>query len=69
MTVHELNDEQMEAVPMEDLREYAGQWVALRDGYFVAVAADPEALRRHSAVRPDDVLLPVPPGGPDDRLA
>lgn len=48
--------------PKEDLAPYAGRWVALRDGYVVAAELDSVALRNNPAVKPDDVLMPVPTG-------
>lgn len=44
----------------EDLREYAGSWVAIRDGKVVASAIDPVELRDAPEVREDDLLMPVP---------
>jgi hypothetical protein len=44
----------------EDLSEYAGSWVAIRDGKLVASALDPVELRDMPDVRHDDMLIPVP---------
>lgn len=60
MTVEELAREQQRTLPKDDLRPYAGQWVALRDGRVVTSALDPVTLRDHPDVRQDDLLTPVP---------
>jgi hypothetical protein len=52
--------DQASLAPKEDLRPYAGKWVALRDGYVVASADDSVSLRDDPAVRESDQLLPVP---------
>lgn len=52
--------DQASLAPKEDLRPYAGKWVALRDGYVVASADDSVSLRDDDAVRESDQLLPVP---------
>ncbi len=44
----------------EDLRAYAGSWVAIRDGDVVASALDAVELRDMPEVQEDDVLMPVP---------
>jgi hypothetical protein len=44
----------------EDLSQYAGSWVAIRDGKVVASALDPVELRDMPEVRADDLLMPVP---------
>jgi hypothetical protein len=46
--------------PKEDLRPFAGEWVALRRGYVVEHDRDLARLREHPAVRDDDVIFPVP---------
>ena len=61
----ELAERQRELAPKEDLSPYAGQWVALRNGYVVASALDAVTLRKEANVREDDVLLPVPRHGAD----
>jgi hypothetical protein len=65
VSVSEVERVQQELEPKEDLAPYAGQWVALRDGYVVASDIDPGRLREHPDVRDGDVLLPVsePEGG------
>lgn len=63
MTVEELEREQEKTLPKDDLRLYAGQWIALRDGRVVTSAPDPVALRDHPDVRGDDLLTPVPVAG------
>lgn len=50
---------QAQLAPKEDLAEYAGQWVAVRDGRVVASDLDPEALRRQPGVLKSDVLVGV----------
>jgi hypothetical protein len=67
--------DQASLAPKEDLRPYAGKWVALRDGYVVASAddsvslrdgyviasaEDSVSLRDDAAVKESDQLLPVP---------
>jgi hypothetical protein len=52
--------DQASLAPREDLRPYAGKWVALRDGYVVASAENSVSLRDDAAVRESDQLLPVP---------
>lgn len=44
----------------EDLADYAGSWVAIRDGRVVASALDAVELRDKPEVHEDDVLMPVP---------
>ena len=50
---------QEELAPKEDLSEYAGQWVALRDGRVVANDIDPSRLRENPDVHEGDVIVPV----------
>jgi hypothetical protein len=52
--------DQASLAPKEDLRPYAGKWVALRDGHVVASAEDSVSLRDAPTVRESDQLLPVP---------
>jgi hypothetical protein len=49
----------------DDLAEYDGKWVAMRDGRVVAHAEDEESLREHPDVVETDLLFPVgePPSG------
>jgi len=49
----------------DDLAEYDGKWVAMRDGRVVAHAEDEEKLREHPDVVDSDLLFPVgePPSG------
>ena len=63
MTVDELERQQQEVRPKEDLSPFAGKWVALRDGLVIASDLTVVALRDHPEVRADDVLGAVPPGG------
>ena len=49
-----------EPLVTEDLRPYAGSWVAIRDGKVIAAALDAVELRDHPDVREDDLLMPVP---------
>ncbi len=60
MTAIELAQSQVS--PKEDLRPYAGLWVALRDGRVVASAVDAVPLRDRPEVHTNDILLPVPTG-------
>jgi len=59
-----LLDEQ-EPLPEHDLVHYDGQWVAQRNGAFVAAAPDEDALLANPAVRETDDRFPVgdPPSG------
>jgi hypothetical protein len=56
MTVQEI---QRELAPKEDLTQYAGQWVALRDGFVVAHALDAVTLRENPDVSETDTIMPV----------
>lgn len=56
MTVAE---RQQQMAPKEDLAQYSGQWVALRDGYVVASALDAVTLRCNEEVQATDVIMPV----------
>jgi hypothetical protein len=49
----------------EDLDQYDGQWVAVREGRVVAHAPDEEALRADPEVRDGDLVYPIgdPPSG------
>jgi hypothetical protein len=49
----------------QNLDDYDGQWVAVRDGTVVAHAPDEESLRSNAAVRDGDLLYPIgdPPSG------
>jgi Family of unknown function (DUF5678) len=58
-------EHQQAIMPREDLKPYAGQWVALRDGHVVASDLDPVALRDRPDVQDTDTLMPVPPPGSD----
>jgi hypothetical protein len=51
---------QADLVIHEDLKPYAGSWVALRAGKVVASALDAVELRDKPEVHADDVLMPVP---------
>jgi hypothetical protein len=57
MSVTELERLQEELNPKEDLSQYEGHWVALREGRVVAVADDPVSLRAHPDVKDDDGIL------------
>lgn len=57
MTVDEI---QRAHLPKDDLKPYAGRWVALRDGHVVADALDAITLRDDPTVHDDDMILPVP---------
>jgi len=65
MVVHEIEREQSESMPQEDLSPFAGQWVAIRNGKVIANELDSVALRNNPEVESDDLLLPVPDQGPD----
>lgn len=58
--------DQASLAPKEDLRPYAGMWVALRDGYVIASAEDSVTLRDDPVVDESDQLLPVP--NPDSSI-
>ena len=49
----------------QNLDDYDGRWVAVRDGTVVAHAADEESLRAVVAVRDGALLFPIgdPPSG------
>jgi hypothetical protein len=49
----------------DDLDQYDGQWVAVRDGNVVAHAFDEKTLRADPQVRDDDLVYPIgdPPSG------
>jgi Family of unknown function (DUF5678) len=49
----------------QNLDDYDGQWVAVRDGEVVAHGPDEESLRADEAVRETDLLFPIgdPPSG------
>lgn len=48
------------AIDQEMLEQFAGQWVALRDGHVVAAAATLKELRRNPDVRRADAVYVVP---------
>ena len=62
MTVEEITTSQQATLSTEDLRPYAGQWVALRDGRVIEHALDPVTLRRRPGITTDDQILVVPDG-------
>ncbi|MCW2964408.1 MAG: hypothetical protein JWO17_1660 [Actinomycetia bacterium] len=49
----------------DDLGQYEGKWVAMRDGRVVAHADDEETLRARPDVADSDLLFPIgePPSG------
>jgi hypothetical protein len=49
----------------DDLGQYDGKWVAMRDGRVVAHADDEETLRANADVAATDLLFPIgePPSG------
>jgi hypothetical protein len=59
----DIQHQQDETMPREDLSRFAGQWVALRDGRVVASDIDPVALRDNPQVTATDDLVPVPADG------
>lgn len=54
---------QAELQPREDLSQYAGQWVVLRDGHVVAHGPDPAQLVAGAEFQPGDILTPVTADG------
>ena len=60
MSIQEIQRQQAEAMPRADLKPYAGQWVALRDGRVVARDLDSVALRNQPEVKESDTLMLVP---------
>ncbi len=63
MSVREIERLQQQLAPKdEDLSEYIGMWVALRDGRVIAAAGDPATLRENPIVELDDALLQVTDG-------
>lgn len=63
MSVIDIQADQYQAQPREDLSAYAGQWVALRRGVVVASNIDAVALRANPKVTDTDALVPVPTDG------
>lgn len=57
----------MSAAPelSQNLDDYDGRWIAVRDGQVVACADDEESLRADEAVRDGDLVYPIgdPPSG------
>jgi Family of unknown function (DUF5678) len=49
----------MKAPLSQELDDYDGRWVAVRDGAVVAHASDEEALRRDPACRHGDLYYPI----------
>ena len=49
----------------QNLDDYDGRWVAVREGQVVAHAGDEESLRADAAVRDGDLFFPIgdPPSG------
>jgi hypothetical protein len=43
----------------QDLDDYDGVWVAVRDGLVVTSAVDEQTLRRDPAVHEGDLLFPI----------
>jgi hypothetical protein len=43
----------------QELDDYDGRWVAVRDGFVVAHAVDEDRLLRAPAVRAGDLLYPI----------
>ena len=50
-------------LPAEGIEQYAGKWVALRDGEVVAAAEDFNELIENENVRADDAFYRVPEPG------
>ena len=48
-------------IPEHLTDEYAGRWVAIRDGEVVGASETLDALVRQDAVHEDDLLYRVPP--------
>lgn len=55
-----LQASQRRGLPKDDLKPYAGRWVALREGYVVASALDPVTVRDDPVVCETDMILLVP---------
>lgn len=49
----------------DDLDNYLGEWVLLRNGEVIDHDPDPDRLRERVALGPDDALVPIgdPPTG------
>jgi imidazolonepropionase-like amidohydrolase len=49
----------------QNLDDYDGRWVAVRDGAIVAAGHDEESVRADTAVRDGDLVYPIgdPPSG------
>lgn len=59
----DIQHQQHDAMPRDDLKPYAGEWVALREGHVIASDIDAVALRNNPEVQETDTLTPVPPDG------
>ena len=62
-TIHEIERQQDDSMPKEDLSRFAGEWVALRRGRVVAHDSEYSQLRHKPAVRDGDVAVRVPGPG------
>jgi hypothetical protein len=64
MIAQELLHQQRELAPKQDLAEFAGQWVVLRDGHVVAHAHEMAELMSQDVLSDRDALIrvPDPPG-------
>ena len=49
----------------QNLDDYDGRWIAVRDGVIVAAGDDEESVRANGAVRDGDLVYPIgdPPSG------
>jgi hypothetical protein len=49
----------------QNLDDYDGRWIAVRDGLIVAAGDDEESVRADGAVRDGDLVYPIgdPPSG------
>lgn len=60
MTLREIEQQQRDSMPKEDLSPFVGEWVALRNGRVVDHDSDFRSLRKKPGVREDDVTVRVP---------
>ncbi len=59
MTPLEVLRQHEELAPKDDLRQFEGQWVALRRGHVVAHDRDPAELLGRPEVEPGDAIMQV----------
>lgn len=60
MSLTTINSKTLGEIVTDDLTEYRGQWVAIRDGRIVASALEASELRANPNVTSEDLFLLVP---------